>query len=123
MGEIGLNELGYNEKLYILAFDHRGSFEKMVGGDHDKVAGAKRLIWEGFQRAVEEGRGGVSRLARLTGMSRPTILKGIAELQSGALETRAETGRVRQAGGGRKPVEAVTPAVDAARIPESARAR
>ena len=32
------------------------------------------------QRAAEEGRGGVSRLARLTGMSRPTILKGIAEL-------------------------------------------
>jgi myo-inositol catabolism protein IolC len=55
MGEIGLNELGYDEQLYILAFDHRGSFEKMVGGGHDKVAGAKRLIWEGFQRAVEEG--------------------------------------------------------------------
>ena len=63
------------------------------------------------QRAVNEGRGGVSRLARLTGMSRPTILKGIAELQSGTLEARAETGRVRQAGGGRKPVEAVTPAI------------
>ena len=30
MSEIGLNELGYDEKLYILAFDHRGSFEKMV---------------------------------------------------------------------------------------------
>jgi myo-inositol catabolism protein IolC len=55
MSEIGLNELGYDQSLYILAFDHRGSFEKMVGGDHDKVAGAKRLIWEGFQRAVEEG--------------------------------------------------------------------
>ena len=55
MSEIGLNELGYDEKLYILAFDHRGSFEKMVGGDHDKVAGAKRLIWEGFQQAVDEG--------------------------------------------------------------------
>ena len=55
MSEIGLNELGYDEKLYILAFDHRGSFEKMVGGGHDKVAGAKRLIWEGFQRAVDEG--------------------------------------------------------------------
>ncbi len=55
MGEIGLNELGYDEQLYILAFDHRGSFEKMVGGDHDKVAGAKRLIWEGFQSAVAEG--------------------------------------------------------------------
>ena len=31
MSEIGLNELGYDERLYILAFDHRGSFEKMVG--------------------------------------------------------------------------------------------
>jgi myo-inositol catabolism protein IolC len=55
MSEIGLNELGYDKKLYILAFDHRGSFEKMVGGGQEKVAGAKRLIWEGFQRAVDEG--------------------------------------------------------------------
>ena len=54
MGSIGLNELGYDERLYILAFDHRGSFEKMVG-DVDRVPGAKTLIWEGFQRAVEEG--------------------------------------------------------------------
>jgi myo-inositol catabolism protein IolC len=52
---IGIDDLGYDQKLYILAFDHRGSFEKMVGGDHDKVAGAKQLIWEGFQRAVEQG--------------------------------------------------------------------
>jgi myo-inositol catabolism protein IolC len=52
---IGLDALGYEETLYILAFDHRGSFEKMVGGDHDKVIAAKHLIWEGFQRAVEEG--------------------------------------------------------------------
>ncbi len=51
---IGLNELGYDERLYILAFDHRGSFEKMVG-DPERVPGAKKLIWEGFQRAVEEG--------------------------------------------------------------------
>ena len=54
MSSIGLNELGYDERLYILAFDHRGSFEKMVG-DVDLVPGAKRLIWEGFQHAVEEG--------------------------------------------------------------------
>ena len=52
---VGLDALGYDETLYILAFDHRGSFEKMVGGGQDKVAGAKRLIWEGFQRAVDEG--------------------------------------------------------------------
>src|SRR2546430_16167671 len=62
------------------------------------------------QRALEEGRGGVSRLARLTGMSRPTILKGIADLQGKDLEVGAETGRIRQPGGGRKPVEAGAPA-------------
>jgi myo-inositol catabolism protein IolC len=59
---IGLNELGYDERLYILAFDHRGSFEKMVGvtgadpqADQEKVEGAKTLVWHGFQRAIEEG--------------------------------------------------------------------
>lgn len=54
MSEIGLSELGYVERLYILAFDHRGSFEKMVG-DVARVPGAKTLIWEGFQRAVADG--------------------------------------------------------------------
>jgi myo-inositol catabolism protein IolC len=54
MSKIGLNELGYDQRLYMLAFDHRGSFEKMVG-DVELVPGAKTLIWEGFQRAVEEG--------------------------------------------------------------------
>jgi len=54
MSTIGLNELGYDERLYILAFDHRGSFEKMVG-DVELVPGAKTLIWEGFQRAIAEG--------------------------------------------------------------------
>jgi myo-inositol catabolism protein IolC len=54
MSGIGLSELGYDERLYVLAFDHRGSFEKMVG-DVDRVPGAKTLIWEGFQKAVELG--------------------------------------------------------------------
>ena len=54
MSSIGLSELGYTEKLYILAFDHRGSFEKMVGAV-ERVPGAKTLIWEGFQRAVADG--------------------------------------------------------------------
>ena len=47
--------LGYDKKLYILAFDHRGSFEKMVGGGPEKIQSAKHLIWEGFQKAVEQG--------------------------------------------------------------------
>jgi myo-inositol catabolism protein IolC len=51
---IGIDGLGYDEQLYILAFDHRGSFEKMVG-DPAKVPGAKQLIWEGFQHAVASG--------------------------------------------------------------------
>ncbi len=64
------------------------------------------------QRALEEGRGGVSRLSRLTGMSRPTIMKGIAALKrKGSLRGR-ESGRVRQPGGGRKRVEDVAPAVE-----------
>jgi hypothetical protein len=63
------------------------------------------------QKALEEGRGAVSRLARLTGMSRPTILKGIAELEAGRLPTRTEASRVRGVGGGRKRVEETTPHV------------
>jgi myo-inositol catabolism protein IolC len=54
--------LGYDKTLYILAFDHRGSFEKMFGvttpvsaEDTARIQDAKRLIWEGFQRAVAEG--------------------------------------------------------------------
>jgi myo-inositol catabolism protein IolC len=47
--------LGYDKKLYILAFDHRGSFEKMVGGGPETIQSAKHLIWEGFQKAVEQG--------------------------------------------------------------------
>jgi myo-inositol catabolism protein IolC len=47
--------LGYDKKLYVLAFDHRGSFERMVGGGPERISSAKHLIWEGFQKAVEQG--------------------------------------------------------------------
>ena len=61
------------------------------------------------QKALEEGRGGVSRLARLTGMSRPTILKGMAELEAGRLALRADKGRIRAVGGGRKRLDEADP--------------
>jgi Rhodopirellula transposase DDE domain len=61
------------------------------------------------QKALAEGRGAVSRLARLTHMSRPTILKGIAELETGRLPARSESGRIRALGGGRKSVEEADP--------------
>ena len=61
------------------------------------------------QKALEEGRGAVSRLARLTGMSRPTILKGMAELDAGQVPARGDGGRIRAAGGGRKRVDETDP--------------
>jgi myo-inositol catabolism protein IolC len=55
--------LGYDGKLYILAFDHRGSFQKKmfgIEGDPDDeqtktIADAKHLIYEGLAKASEQG--------------------------------------------------------------------
>src|SRR4051794_28086620 len=55
--------LGYDGKLYILAFDHRGSFQKKmfgIEGDPDAeqtktITDAKRLIFEGMELAAERG--------------------------------------------------------------------
>jgi myo-inositol catabolism protein IolC len=55
--------LGYDGKLYILAFDHRGSFQKkMFGIEGDptpeetaRISDAKRLIFEGMVEAVNRG--------------------------------------------------------------------
>ncbi|NIA24169.1 MAG: DUF2090 domain-containing protein [Gammaproteobacteria bacterium] len=50
--------------LYILAFDHRGSFKKKMFGiigrepnadEQARLADAKRLIFEGVQRAISDG--------------------------------------------------------------------
>ena len=61
--------LGYNGKLYILAFDHRGSFTKRFGIEGDPtqeqtetISDAKRLIYEGMQLATER-EGGVDAAA------------------------------------------------------------
>src|SRR5437867_4783152 len=55
--------LGYDKSLYILAFDHRGSFVKKFFGlsgqpnpeETERIADAKTVIFEGFRRAIEEG--------------------------------------------------------------------
>ncbi len=54
---------GYDQKLYILAFDHRGSFQKKffgIDGEPDAeqtamIADAKHLIFEGLSQAVGAG--------------------------------------------------------------------
>jgi hypothetical protein len=61
------------------------------------------------QKALELGRGGISRLSLLTGMSRPTIYKGAAQLRAGRRMSVAEAGRIRRSGSGRKRVEEVEP--------------
>ena len=61
-------------------------------------------------KALDLGRGGISRLSALTGLSRTTITKAVEELQSGKLVSPGE-GRVRRVGGGRKKVEGVDPGV------------
>ncbi len=63
--------------------------------------------WYVAREALARGRGGLKGMSALTGMSRPTILKGIRELQARA---RLQTGdRVRAEGGGRKRVEDADP--------------
>ena len=55
--------LGYDGKLYILAFDHRGSFQKKMFGiegdptpeQADSISDAKHLIFEGMLRAADRG--------------------------------------------------------------------
>ena len=55
--------LGYDQMLYILAFDHRGSFQKKffgIEGEPDAeqtaiIADAKHLIFEGLLQAVSSG--------------------------------------------------------------------
>lgn len=55
--------LGYDGRLFILAFDHRGSFQKKwfgIEGDPSeeetqKISDAKHLVFEGLLQALEEG--------------------------------------------------------------------
>jgi len=56
-------DLGYDGTLFILAFDHRGSFRKKMFGitgdptadEHARLEEAKQLVWDGFKAALEAG--------------------------------------------------------------------
>ena len=55
--------LGYDRSLYIMAFDHRGSFQKKMLGiagtpneeESARISDAKKVIFEGFQQALSDG--------------------------------------------------------------------
>lgn len=64
------------------------------------------------QRALELGRSGISRASQLTGMSRPAIYRGIAELRSRQKWKPSPPGqRIRRPGGGRKALSAADPEI------------
>src|SRR5579862_2912194 len=55
--------IGFDQPLYILPFDHRGSFETKLFGWHGsltaaqtaEIAAAKQVIYDGFQAAIAAG--------------------------------------------------------------------
>ena len=89
--------LGYDGKLFILAFDHRGSFQKKwfgIEGDPNeeetqRIADAKHLIYEGLLKAAED-----HQLERVDGDSarydaeiRPGLMRQvIEEMQNEGIE-------------------------------------
>lgn len=56
--------------------------------------------------ALALGRGGVSLMARITGLTRPTIYRGIFDIRN---KSSAGPGRTRKVGGGRKAKEVQNP--------------
>ena len=70
----------------------------------------RRRQWAAAE-ARDGGWGGVSLVARATGLSRPTISAGLRELQLPALQRTAAAQRVRRPGGGRRAVTATDPSL------------
>src|SRR2546426_4564111 len=68
--------------------------------------------WFVADKALDLGRGGVSRLSQVTGgMSRMTITKAMKELRGRGALRPAAVGRIRRAGAGRTCIEESAPEV------------
>jgi len=65
--------------------------------------------WFVAREAIRLGHGGIKRMCELSGLSKPTVIKGIKELKS--KERLCEDGRVRRSGGGRKRLEEENPEI------------
>ncbi len=58
-----MKTLGFDEPLYVLPFDHRGSFQKKMFGWNGElsaqqtaeIAAAKRVIYDAFKAAIQAG--------------------------------------------------------------------
>jgi Rhodopirellula transposase DDE domain len=70
----------------------------------------RRRQWAAAE-ARELGWGGVSLVAHATGLSRPTIMVGLRELDQPIPQRAAQAERVRRPGGGRRPLSQTNPAL------------
>lgn len=61
---ISKNELGFNRDIYIMPFDHRGSFQEKLFGikgraptsdETKEISKYKRIIYDGFKKAIGDG--------------------------------------------------------------------
>lgn len=65
-------------------------------------------LWAAIE-ARAAGRGGIAAVVRATGVSEPTVRRGLGELDSGE---RLERGRVRRRGAGNKPIRETNPTIE-----------
>ena len=83
--------------------------EHAIGERYRALAGEldeRRLRLWAAAEARSGGYGGIAAVARATGVSEGTIRRGLGDLDSGE---RLEPGRVRRAGGGRRPLSETDP--------------
>ena len=67
--------------------------------------------WYVADKAISFGRGGLKKMHELTGISRPTIMKGMKELKSNKDLSGQTEGKIRKSGGGRKRLTNLDPAL------------
>jgi hypothetical protein len=67
--------------------------------------------WFVAREAMTRGRGGIKEICTLTGVSKPTVIKGMKELKS--KKTLSPQGRIRRPGGGRKRIIDQSPEIRA----------
>src|SRR5262245_22142028 len=82
----------------------RGKFAALQGGLDERT----RRLWAATE-AMALGRGGVAVVSEATGISLPTIRRGLRELSEGP----TKAGRIRRPGGGRKKSEVLDTALSA----------
>jgi Rhodopirellula transposase DDE domain len=92
----------------------------VMGATEDDLVGMFSSLWPHFSErdrrlvaaacARAMGRGGVTTVSRAAGLSRPTVIKAISELD----EEPLSAGRVRKQGGGRRPVSEADPGLERA---------